>query len=189
MEKNVQNLNDFVKENHFLLTALGIFVALTLFAKDFAGEILGTTLSIIFFSCVFLLWSELWHRFPKKGERRLGLFETLISYAVLVLFIVLLLVVGQFSLALLFILLVLLLGSAVGGMLSGLLKWAFNNTPKKETFFRHFLAWLLIVFSLAFSWLMVNWLFTFHSSSIEYVIDYISNTKLKDFKSSSKIWN
>lgn len=77
-------LGAFLEENQRLITLLGVFSALTLFAGTVRPVEFGRFLSSIFLTLVVLIWLELWSRFPSKaGGWRLSLFESILSLAVL----------------------------------------------------------------------------------------------------------
>lgn len=78
--ESTTTLNDFIESNHKLLSTLGIFTALSVFATNLPHKAFGHILSFVFMGITLLLWFELFGRFPAKGAaRRLVLFEGLIS--------------------------------------------------------------------------------------------------------------
>ena len=79
-------LHAFVEENHKLLTVLGVFTALTVFAANLPLKSLGSMLSFLFMAMTVILWLEVLERFPSKGAGwRMDWFEILLSFTVLVL--------------------------------------------------------------------------------------------------------
>lgn len=75
------SLKDFVAQRKDLISTLGIFAALTLFAQEFMPGIFGSIVSFLFLTSFILLWLELWESFPsKQGTTRLALFENTIVY-------------------------------------------------------------------------------------------------------------
>lgn len=84
-DKKAPTLFDFIEENQRLVTVLGVFTALTVFAGSLPLKSVGYVLSFMFMSLTVLLWLELWERFPSKsGSWRLTLFETILPLTVLV---------------------------------------------------------------------------------------------------------
>lgn len=87
----VQNSQDkevtlaaFIEDNYRLLSALGIFVALTLFASNLPLKSIGYSLSFLFVSATVLIMLELWERFPSKsGTSRLFWFENVLFLSAL----------------------------------------------------------------------------------------------------------
>jgi len=78
------SLSDFIEANHKLLSALGIFTALSVFAMNLPNKACGYILSFVFMWITILMWFELFGRFPAKGaSERLGMFEGLISISIL----------------------------------------------------------------------------------------------------------
>lgn len=76
----------FVEENQKLLTVLGVFTALTVFAASLPLKPLGSILSFLFMTLTVILWQELLERFPAKAAGwRMSWFESLLSLAVLML--------------------------------------------------------------------------------------------------------
>lgn len=66
----------FIDDNYKLLSALGIFTALTLFASNLPLRWIGYALSFLFLTATVLILLELWERFPSKsGTTRLFWFE------------------------------------------------------------------------------------------------------------------
>ena len=79
-------LFSFIEENHRLLSVLGIFTALTVFARTLPIRILSDLLSFFFLAATVVLWFELQERYPSKtSSQKLRLFEILVSTAVLLL--------------------------------------------------------------------------------------------------------
>jgi hypothetical protein len=80
-------LYTFVEENHKLLTVLGVFTALTVFAANLPLRPLGSMLSFLFMALTVTLWLELLERFPSKAAGwRMDWFETLLSFTVFILY-------------------------------------------------------------------------------------------------------
>jgi len=75
----------FIEDNHKLLTSLGVFTALTLFAGNLPLRPVGYVLSFLFLAATVLLWFELQSRFPKPGTHALIWFENILFYATMVL--------------------------------------------------------------------------------------------------------
>jgi len=64
MEK--PSLHKYIEDNHKLLSSLGIFTALTIFARTSIGGYIGELLSVLFLTLSLLLWLELMGRLPSK---------------------------------------------------------------------------------------------------------------------------
>jgi hypothetical protein len=81
-------LTSFIEENHRLLTVLGVFTALTIFASNLPVKPLGGMISFLFMTLTIILWFELWARFPsKRGEWRIVWFESILGITILILVI------------------------------------------------------------------------------------------------------
>jgi len=79
-------LSAFIDDNYRLLSALGIFSALTLFASNFPLKAIGYALSFLFLFATVLILLEVWERFPSKmGATRLFWFENALFLSGLVL--------------------------------------------------------------------------------------------------------
>jgi len=79
-----QTLKGFIDENHRLISVLGVFAALILFALQLKlGPFTGLMIAGLF-TCAMLLWVELLLQFPKDASGRLGLFEAGIQATMLV---------------------------------------------------------------------------------------------------------
>jgi len=73
-------LTAFVGENDKLLTALGVFTGLMIFAQALPLKGIAVMLSVIFFTLTVIVWFELWGKFPKKAAPNLGHFENLLAF-------------------------------------------------------------------------------------------------------------
>lgn len=83
-EKPKPTLASAVEENHKLITVLGVFTALTVFAANLRLQPFGQVLSFLFMSLTILVWFELWGRFPnERGNWTLTWFENLLFITVL----------------------------------------------------------------------------------------------------------
>lgn len=81
-------LYDYIEENHKLITTLGVFTALTLFAKQTIPDYIGSLLSALFLTLTLLVWLELVGRFPPKmGTSTMYWFESVLSFSVLAIII------------------------------------------------------------------------------------------------------
>jgi len=77
-------LYSFIEENHNLITVLGVFTALAVFAANLTLKPVGLILSFLFMTLTVILWLELLGRFPSKGAGwRMDWFENILSFAVL----------------------------------------------------------------------------------------------------------
>ena len=82
-----RTLGLFIEANHRLLTVLGVFTAMTLFALNLPVRAIGGFLGFLFMAITILVWLELWSRFPSGGGQwRFTLFENLLSVSIIVLF-------------------------------------------------------------------------------------------------------
>ncbi len=78
-------ISTFVEVNHKLITVLGVFTALTVFAANLPLRPFGNILSFMFLALAILVWLELWAKFPKGAVTwRLNWFENILSYAVMI---------------------------------------------------------------------------------------------------------
>jgi len=88
MVKNAKNekttLTAFIEDNHKLLSTLGIFIALTVFASSLTLRWIASILSGFFLFATILICFELWERFPSGGSTRLAFFENTLVFATLV---------------------------------------------------------------------------------------------------------
>ena len=83
-DSHPRTLSAFVDANHKLLSTLGIFTALTVFARALPIRIVGDLTSFFFLAATITLWFELQEQYPPKGtSQKLRLFELAVSYAVL----------------------------------------------------------------------------------------------------------
>jgi len=83
-EKNT--LSEFVEKNNRLLSAVGLFTALTIFATNLEPRVIGAFLSFLLLSATVMLWMELLEKFPASAPAtaKLTWFETTLSFALLV---------------------------------------------------------------------------------------------------------
>ncbi len=77
------SLATFVEENQKLLTVIGVFTAVTLFATNIKILYMATILSFLFLLLTLLLWIELINKFPKTGSAILGWFEAILGICIL----------------------------------------------------------------------------------------------------------
>lgn len=78
-KKREQSLVGFIEANEKLLTALGVLIALMLFAKE-ENKLLGSLISFFFLSAAMLVYVELFLRF-EKGSWRLEFFQNFLFLA------------------------------------------------------------------------------------------------------------
>jgi cell division protein FtsW (lipid II flippase) len=64
------SLREFIELNHNLLSALGIFMALTVFAANIPYEFLRTGLSFVFLAVSVILWIETFFNYNPTLSRR-----------------------------------------------------------------------------------------------------------------------
>jgi len=82
------SLTQYIEENHKLITVLGVFTALTVFARSLPITTLGLFLSFLFMTLAVFVWLELFARFPSKaGGWRVTWFENILSLSVFMLVI------------------------------------------------------------------------------------------------------
>jgi len=80
------SLSAFVEKNLSLLTILGIFTALTVFAAELPLQPLGSMLSFLFMAETVILWSVLLEHLPSKGKGwRMLWFENIMTLSVIIL--------------------------------------------------------------------------------------------------------
>jgi hypothetical protein len=77
-------LRTFVEENHKLLSVLGVFTALAVFARGLPLSGMGQLLSFLFMTLTILLWLELMSQYPVPASTRLMWFENLVTFSVMV---------------------------------------------------------------------------------------------------------
>jgi hypothetical protein len=66
-QKNENKLDTFIEDNYKLLSILGVFTALTVFATSITVKWIAYVLSFLFLTETILIWLELWAKFPKLG--------------------------------------------------------------------------------------------------------------------------
>jgi hypothetical protein len=95
-----ETLSDFIKENHDLLTAMGVFGGLTALFTRIEPEGMGNFLAFWSFTIFFVLSWELYTKFPKLEtfNNRLVLFQLLLISLSVTIFLYLLLVYTAYSL-------------------------------------------------------------------------------------------
>lgn len=77
------SLRTFVEYNHKLLSVLGVFTALSVFARGLPLSGMGQILSFFFLTLTILLWFELMSQYPTPASMRLMWFENFVTFAVL----------------------------------------------------------------------------------------------------------
>jgi hypothetical protein len=75
-------LHAFIEENHKILSVLGVFTALTVFARGLPLTGMGQVLSFFFLTLTVLLWIEIMTRYPKPASTRLIWFENIVTATV-----------------------------------------------------------------------------------------------------------
>jgi len=84
--KEIVTLSDFIDENQKLITVLGVFTALTVFAGNISLAPFRNILSFLFMSLAIIVWIELWRKFPlKKYTWLLRWFEIILTLSIIVL--------------------------------------------------------------------------------------------------------
>ena len=85
-ERPRPTLHQYIEENHKLITTLGVFTALTLFARQIPSPQFASILSLLFLTLSMIVWFELFGRFPAKtGTLTLMYFESALGFTVLTL--------------------------------------------------------------------------------------------------------
>jgi hypothetical protein len=99
-ETKYETLTDFIKDNHDLLTAMGVFGGLTALFTRIEPEGMGNFLAFWSFTIFFVLSWELYTKFPKLEtfNNRLVLFQLLLISLGVTIFLYLLLVYTAYSL-------------------------------------------------------------------------------------------
>ena len=92
IEKNGKKVSllVFLEANHKILSVFGVFIALSVFTKNYLEGYIAIIASFNFLTIVILIWLEFLGRFPSKADSTtisLGIFETLFSYTVVIFFI------------------------------------------------------------------------------------------------------
>jgi len=82
--KEMLSLSGFLEENHNLVTVLGVFTALTVFAGSIPLPSFRNILSFFFMSLAILVWIELWRKFPKGNYTwRLYWFRNILTFSII----------------------------------------------------------------------------------------------------------
>jgi len=156
--KERNSLTDFINDNQKLISVLGVFTALTVFSANLPFKIMGYALSFIFFAVTLLVWIELLEKFPKgKANWRLRLFENLLSYSVLGIFLYWLLAYREIWQVMLVFPLTILLATLFTSILIlpikrvALLQQFFALTPPRVHLLRHVLFFTISVLVLFLS--------------------------------------
>jgi hypothetical protein len=76
-------LGEFIKNNHHLLAALGVFAALTALANQLTIKALGQFLSFFCLAATILLGIELYAQVPPGTARKLDFFKTAVYFILL----------------------------------------------------------------------------------------------------------
>jgi hypothetical protein len=80
------SLNDFINENEKILSILGVFIAVAVFAKDLPIKSLGHMISFLSFGIIILLSLEITFSLPySEAEIRLKLFGNLFITSIIIL--------------------------------------------------------------------------------------------------------
>ncbi|HEY4507345.1 MAG TPA: hypothetical protein VJJ47_00460 [Candidatus Paceibacterota bacterium] len=146
--KKETGLREYIDQNSNLITALGVFSALTLFSTDLETGIFAAILSLVCLTCTILIWLELWEAFPAKdGGAKIIWFENALALGTLALVVYWLTKISDlYTDALVFV-----IGLTIMWPISlGLKKWnVFNSLFNAETgqkkFLRHVVGWTLII--------------------------------------------
>jgi len=95
-----ETLSDFIKDNHELLTAMGVFGGLTALFTRIEPEGMGNFLAFWSFTIFFVLSWELYTKFPKLEtfNNRLVLFQLLLICLGVTIFLYLLIIYTAYSL-------------------------------------------------------------------------------------------
>lgn len=79
-QKQEETLGKFIKDNHHLLVALGVFTTLSIFANSLALKSFGYFLSFMCLTATVLLWSEIRAMAPANACLKLELFKDVLSF-------------------------------------------------------------------------------------------------------------
>ena len=60
------SLSRFIDDNHKLISSVGIFTALTVFSTSISLKPIGYLVSFLSLAATFILWIELWFKFPRN---------------------------------------------------------------------------------------------------------------------------
>lgn len=74
MENEPMSLEKFIRDNHTLLSTLGIFLAAAAFASNLKYGWARDIFSFLFIGTIILIWLEVKSKIPKKSRWRLELF-------------------------------------------------------------------------------------------------------------------
>ncbi len=150
--KKENTLGDFVEDNSKLLSAVGLFTALTVFSSTLEPRVVGAFLSFLFLSATVVLWFELMEKFPAgtPATGRLTWFETILSFAMLVVVFYWLLQFRGFWRSWLIIPIALILAAIVSGVLKrfDVFNRAFAAKPGEKRRWRYFVAFSVFAVSI-----------------------------------------
>lgn len=71
------SLTEYIEINQKMLSVLGVFTTMTVFANNLPQKFVGDILSVFPLTVVVLIWSELWSSFPKRPSTKLVGFQTI----------------------------------------------------------------------------------------------------------------
>lgn len=168
-------LSSFIEDNHKLITVLGVFTALTVFASSLTLKPMGLVLSFLFMTLAAIVWLELCARFPSKsGTWRLTWFENILSFTVLAFIAYWLLDFRTIWKNLLLVLVGGLILAVVSATMKrfGLFNRLFRAQPGKKRVLRYVI-WLLLVSATIF---LSFWLAGLVTPSINRALDVITET-------------
>jgi hypothetical protein len=148
--KELLTLREFIEHNQKLLSVLGIFTALTVFANNIPYEPFRSGLSFLFITLTILLWIETFFSrssVEKKYTWRLRWFDDLLGFTILVLIAYWLVAFSPIWHDYLFILLYTLSNGVFGLILKRLNIYQRLNRPanSKRKSLRKFIWWTLII--------------------------------------------
>lgn len=83
IDKNSLSLKDFIDQNHNLLSALAVLIAIASYAGSLPVQWLGSTILFLSIAGVITVWFELYKNFPKTGTLRLVIFKNITTFGLI----------------------------------------------------------------------------------------------------------
>ncbi|SRR5581483_313252 len=177
-EKQI-TLTDFVDENSKLISALGVFTALTVFSTNLTLKPYGYALSFAFMTLTVLLWLELWGKYPaRRGSWRLTWFENILFLTVLAVVFYWLLefrtIWHEFLQSLLFLIILAPIGYLIKKF--DLFNRVFHTEPGKLKLFRYLLAILIGLVIMYISYYLANLIAPPLNTVLDQMREFINTT-------------
>lgn len=73
-ENNKVSLEEFIKQNEQLLSALGIFAALIVLSRSLNSSLTASLLSFVFVAGLIIIWFDVWSKLPEEKRMTFRLF-------------------------------------------------------------------------------------------------------------------